>query len=93
MAFFDTIPHDQLMRSVARRIVDKGILKLIKARSGRRGSGMKGHTIIWTVAQCGRHTEALEGGTKPGELTLRGCRPGAPDRKPVSARRRPASIG
>jgi len=43
MAFFDTIPHDQLMRSVARRIVDKGILKLIKARSGRRGSGMKGH--------------------------------------------------
>jgi hypothetical protein len=23
---------------------------------------MKGHTIIWNVAQCGRHTEALEGG-------------------------------
>ena len=30
MASFDTIPHDQLMRSVARRIVDKDILKLIK---------------------------------------------------------------
>src|ERR671934_258084 len=30
--YFDTIPHDQLMRSVARRIVDKDILKLIKLR-------------------------------------------------------------
>ena len=28
--YFDTIPHDQLMRSVARRIVDKNILRLIK---------------------------------------------------------------
>jgi RNA-directed DNA polymerase len=28
--YFDTIPHDQLMRSVARRIVDKDILHLIK---------------------------------------------------------------
>jgi RNA-directed DNA polymerase len=28
--YFDTIPHDQLMRSVARRIVDKHILRLIK---------------------------------------------------------------
>src|SRR3974377_1408426 len=28
--YFDTIPHDQLMRSVSRRIVDKDILKLIK---------------------------------------------------------------
>jgi RNA-directed DNA polymerase len=28
--YFDTIPHDQLMRSVARRIVDGDILKLIK---------------------------------------------------------------
>src|ERR1700736_4549427 len=28
--YFDTIPHDQLMRSLARRIVDKDILKLIK---------------------------------------------------------------
>jgi len=28
--YFDTIPHDQLMRSVARRVVDKDILKLIK---------------------------------------------------------------
>jgi RNA-directed DNA polymerase len=28
--YFDTIPHDQLMRSVAHRIVDKDILKLIK---------------------------------------------------------------
>ena len=29
-ASFDNIPHDQLVRSVARRIVDKDILKLIK---------------------------------------------------------------
>jgi RNA-directed DNA polymerase len=28
--YFDTIPHDQLMRSVARRIVDKDILRLIR---------------------------------------------------------------
>jgi RNA-directed DNA polymerase len=28
--YFDTIPHDQLMQSVARRIVDKDVLKLIK---------------------------------------------------------------
>jgi len=28
--YFDNIPHDQLMRSVARRIVDKDILRLIK---------------------------------------------------------------
>ncbi len=28
--YFDTIPHDQLMRSVARRIVDRNILRLIK---------------------------------------------------------------
>jgi RNA-directed DNA polymerase len=28
--YFDTIPHDQLMRSIARRVVDRNILKLIK---------------------------------------------------------------
>jgi RNA-directed DNA polymerase len=28
--YFDTIPHDQLMRSVARRIVDRDVLRLIK---------------------------------------------------------------
>jgi RNA-directed DNA polymerase len=28
--YFDTIPHGQLMRSVARRIVDKDVLRLIK---------------------------------------------------------------
>jgi RNA-directed DNA polymerase len=28
--YFDSIPHDQLMQSVARRIVDKDVLKLIK---------------------------------------------------------------
>jgi RNA-directed DNA polymerase len=28
--YFDTIPHEQLMRSVAHRIVDKDILKLLK---------------------------------------------------------------
>jgi len=51
--YFDTIPHDQLMRSVVRRIVDGDILKLIKMwlktpveetdRDGRkRMSGGKG---------------------------------------------------
>src|SRR5712691_11216748 len=29
--YFDTIPHDQLMRSVARRISDRRMLRLIKA--------------------------------------------------------------
>lgn len=29
--YFDTIPHDQLMRSVARRVVDRRVLKLVKA--------------------------------------------------------------
>ena len=28
--YFDTIPHDKLMQLVAKRIVDKNILKLIK---------------------------------------------------------------
>ncbi len=28
--YFDTIPHDQLMQSVARRLVDKDVLRLIK---------------------------------------------------------------
>jgi RNA-directed DNA polymerase len=28
--YFDTIPHDKLMQQVAKRIVDKNILKLIK---------------------------------------------------------------
>ena len=28
--YFDTIPHDQLMRSLARRIVDRHVLRLIK---------------------------------------------------------------
>ncbi len=28
--YFDTIPHDQLLEQVARRIVDKNILKLIR---------------------------------------------------------------
>ena len=29
--YFDTIPHDQLMRSVARRVVDRGVLALVKS--------------------------------------------------------------
>ncbi len=29
--YFDTIPHDQLMRSVARRVVDHGMLALVKS--------------------------------------------------------------
>lgn len=29
--YFDTIPHDQLMRSVARRVVDRRVLKLVKS--------------------------------------------------------------
>ncbi|MGH9317423.1 MAG: group II intron reverse transcriptase/maturase [Thermoanaerobaculia bacterium] len=30
-SYFDTIPHDALMKSVARRVVDKGMLKLIRS--------------------------------------------------------------
>ncbi|MGE5819142.1 MAG: group II intron reverse transcriptase/maturase [Deltaproteobacteria bacterium] len=51
--YFDTIPHHELMRSVARRIVDRQMLKLIKAwlkvaveerdeRGNRRMTGGKG---------------------------------------------------
>ncbi len=51
--YFDTIPHDQLMKSVARRITDGKMLKLIKAwlkapveetdeRGNRRMTGGKG---------------------------------------------------
>jgi RNA-directed DNA polymerase len=51
--YFDTIPHDQLMRSLARRVSDGKMLKLIKAwlkapveetdeRGKRRMSGGKG---------------------------------------------------
>lgn len=51
--YFDTIPHHELMQSVARRIVDRQMLKLIKAwlkvpveerdeRGNRRMSGGKG---------------------------------------------------
>jgi len=31
VASFDTIPHDELLRSVAARIVDRHVLRLIKA--------------------------------------------------------------
>jgi RNA-directed DNA polymerase len=51
--YFDTIPHDQLMQSVARRVVDREMLKLIKGwlkapveerddKGNRRMSGGKG---------------------------------------------------
>jgi RNA-directed DNA polymerase len=54
--YFDTIPHDQLMRSVARRIVDKHILRLIKMwlkapveetdkDGGKRLTGGKRHKV------------------------------------------------
>src|SRR6266702_1455250 len=60
--YFDTIPHDQLMQSVARRIVDRDILKLIKMwlkapveetdRDGRkRMTGGKRHK--WGTPQGG----------------------------------------
>ena len=39
--YFDTIPHRELMRSVARRIVDRHVLRLIKLwlRCSGRGAG------------------------------------------------------
>ena len=53
--YFDTIPHSELMKSVARRIVDRNVLRLIKmwlrapieerdADGTRRMSGGKGNT-------------------------------------------------
>jgi RNA-directed DNA polymerase len=52
---FDTIPHSELMKSVARRVVDRNVLRLIKmwlrapieerdADGARRMSGGKGNT-------------------------------------------------
>jgi RNA-directed DNA polymerase len=52
---FDTIPHQQLMQSVARRIVDGEVLRLLKAwlkapveerdeKGNRRMTGGKGST-------------------------------------------------
>ena len=54
--YFDTIPHSELIQSVARRIVDRHMLKLIKAwlkvpveerdeRGNRRMSGGKKHKL------------------------------------------------
>src|ERR1700726_2296897 len=53
--YFDTIPHSELMKSVARRVVDRNVLRLIKmwlrapieerdADGARRMSGGKGNT-------------------------------------------------
>jgi RNA-directed DNA polymerase len=53
--YFDTIPHSDLLKSVARRVVDRNVLRLIKmwlkapieerdADGTRRMSGGKGHT-------------------------------------------------
>ena len=53
--YFDTIPHSELMKSVARRVVDRNVLRLIKmwlrapieerdADGTRRMSGGKGNT-------------------------------------------------
>ena len=54
-SFFDTIPHSELIKSVARRVVDRNVLRLIKmwlrapieerdADGTRRKSGGKGNT-------------------------------------------------
>ena len=38
--YFDTIPHQELIQSVARRIVDRHVLRLIKvAQDAGRGDG------------------------------------------------------
>ena len=40
--YFDTIPHDELMRSIARRIVDSEMLRLIKQQQGSARSWNSG---------------------------------------------------
>jgi len=38
--YFDSIPHSELLKSVARRIVDRNVLRLINvAESANRGTG------------------------------------------------------
>jgi RNA-directed DNA polymerase len=55
--YFDSIPHCELFKSVARRIVDRHVLRLIKlAESADRGTGRGGNTAHeWRQEQHARH--------------------------------------
>jgi hypothetical protein len=56
--YFDSIPHCELLKSVARRIVDRHVLRLIKAvaEGADRGTGRGGNTAHeWRQEQHARH--------------------------------------
>jgi len=57
--YFDTIPHGELLKSVARRIVDRHVLRLIKlwlkAPIEERGDGDGIRRIVWWQGQRTRH--------------------------------------
>ncbi len=69
--YFDTIPHADLLQSVARRIVDRNVLWLIKHGCGRR-SGSAQQFLIDGARRRSDATAHLWRGScvKPGRLAV-----------------------